>query len=115
MPLLTLLIVSRNSIALNDTFAKFLLLSKLLKRICNKALLLLFLDRTTRSFKTTNCSNYKNLNCRNKFEDYTHIIRVLCALSINNSLDLFSVKASKTLDLLITKSQFYKKARRLFK
>ena len=115
MLLSTLSIASRNSIILDDTFVEFLLLLKLLKRIYNKALLSSFLNRTTRSFKTTNCSNYKNLNCCDKSKDYTHIICIFCALSINNSLDLFNARASKILDLSITKSQFYKKIRQLFK
>ncbi len=103
MLLFILLLAFCNSITLNNIIARFFLLLKLLKRIYNKASLLLFLNRTTRSFKITNCFNYKNLNCRNKFKDYTHIIRVFCALFINNSLSLFSVKASKILNLSITK------------
>jgi len=69
----------------------------------------LFLNRTIKSFKTTNYSNYKDLNCRNKFKDYTYIIYVFCVLFINNSLNFFSIKVSKILDLSITKLQFYKR------
>jgi len=115
MFLSTLLIAFCDSTTLNDILVEFLLLLKLSKRIYNKTLLLSLSNRTTRSFKTKNRSNYKNLNCRNKSKDYTHIIYVLCALSTSNSLDLFSAKASKILDLSITKSQFYKKVRRLYK
>jgi len=109
MLLLTLLLIFCNFTILNNTIIKSFLLLKLLKCIYNKTLLLLFLNRTTRSFKTTNCSNYKNLNCCNKSKNYTHIIRILWVLFINNNLNLSSIKVLKILNLSITKSQFYKK------
>ncbi len=103
------MLASCNSIILNNTTIESFLLLKLLKRIYNKVLLLLFLNRTTKSSKIIDCFNYKDLNCYNKFKDYIYIICVFCALFINNSLNLFSIKVLKTLNLLITKSQFYKK------
>ncbi len=115
MLLFILLLASRNFTILNNIIVEFFLLLKLSKRIYNKASLLLLSNQTIRSSKTINRFNYKNLNRRNKFKDYTHIIRVFCALFINNSLSLFSARVSKTLDLSITKSQFYKKTYRLLK
>ncbi len=97
------MLVFYNSTILDNTITKSFLLSKLSKYIYNKAQLLLLLNRTTRSFKITDCFNYKDLNCRNKSKNYIYIIYILCALFINYSLDLSSVKVSKTLDLLITK------------
>lgn len=79
-----------------------------------KVLLLLLSDRITRSFeKLTKYSNYKNLNRQDIFERHIYIMRVLRVLSTDNSLKLYSIKVSKTLELSITKSQFYKKVRRL--
>lgn len=49
------------------------------------------------------------------FEKHTYMMCVFKALSIDDNLRLYSVKASKTLKLSITKSQFYKKVRRLSK
>jgi len=114
MSSLTLSFASRDSIVANNALAKFLL-SKLFKRIYNKASLSSLLDWTTRSFKATNRSNYEDLHRRSKSKDHTHIIRVLRALSIDDNLGLCSVKASKTLNLSIIESQFYKKTRRLSK
>ena len=107
----TLSFASRGSIVANDASIKSLS-SKPSKRIYNKASLLSLLDWTTRSFKAIDCSNYEDLHRRGKSKGHTYIIRVLRALFIGDNLDLYSAKASKTLDLPITKSQFYKKARK---
>ncbi len=111
MSSLILLFASRDSIVANNALVEFLLL-KSFKRIYNKASLSSLLDWTTRSFKATNRSNYEDLHRRSKSKDYTHIICVLRALSIDDNLGLCNVKASKTLSLSIIESQFYKKTRK---
>ncbi len=59
-----------------------------------------------------NRPNYQDLHTRGKSQGHTHMIRVLHALSIGDTLGLASARASRTLGLPITEPQSYKEARR---